>query len=558
MKIPNTKSQGQIIREYFFAALIVLTCFFVMMPAASFSFFVWDDVNLYRARPAELDLWFGSAGLGYFTSIYMTIIDWDLDTPRYLSPIFLIAIHMMATAIIFIFSLKSGKLTVEEAAFIAIICGVAPLNFTKPMTTPFVYNISFMLFPLGLLLLYFWMCRQNIILRISSLTVIAASLLVSSFLPLAVIAIPIMLIVVPNIEKKKNTRYFDISEALRSIRSHLDFLALPFLVYFVRLEFLPTTGLYVNYNQIDMAQIIAFPKELVRWVADFVLSFGHLLADVWIFASWWAVVSTFCFLLVFFLVVGRQESPVRDLWTKIGHFSVSVILVVSAVAAYILVKKQPIYTDWLHRHQLVLQLVSGYFIWASVSLFLPRRWIGSSLSLCAAFAGTVTFYTYLGMHRDAHLQVALDESLRHFLSENDGTTFAFEDPLNELRIMDRNLRIYEILGISKTDHHSNIAIFQISDVHNVNPNELKKAIKRVCAFVKPAHGQYGLSKWNPEPDVSLLVVEFADRFEDYQLAWTLNMTVLRYLNYARYIEKIVSVGDVKMVGSQTVDNALCG
>lgn len=371
-----------------------------------------------------------------------------------------------------------------------------PANDARNILVIFTYSLCNFFFYLGWWLVSFNI-QKNTIIRILSLIVFSFSFTINSFLFFYFIIIAYFLY--RNKASVSSRKYF-----LIFIKQHFDFLLLPFAYYLVKLNLFPAYGVYMDYNQIILVNILtATYKSFIAFASSFLLvifsSFYSLFNISFVTIIWQAgmklnlhpyvysltvsdlvyLVQEICSIsfskfvenfslqyisvlfagitLIYFSV---KKSVQIQLTQKIFQeniilFFIGCLLFYMAVFPYYMVNKPPsIIEGFSDRHLLLVPLGASLMIVYGIQIIFYLMKIKSNFILITYSIFITMFITYhirinIDFMKDWAKQVSLIQQIKKNKIIKSHTTFVFIDNTMDLNVKHRPYEFYEYTGFMK-------------------------------------------------------------------------------------------------------------
>jgi len=378
----------------------------------------WDDWVLYNVNQNIIFDKFNQAGKmfnisGYMHNYFLLAGPWIYKVITFLL--------MFFAGILLNYILKRHQDLSTEARFLVVLFFlVLPFYHARVALIDIGYTISYFLFFLA-----WFMMSKN---RILSLILFFISFNTNSLL--VFFLLPFLDSYWHDTHSKNRFNYLlFVNFCIKKI----DFVALPFLYFIIKVYYYSPFGLYENYNeQYSIANLIKAPIiMIIEW-------------------SRLEIAIIPVFLLLFIIVyLNRRVSSFDNLFTKIKTSKLliaAIIAFVSGVFPYWILGHIPTFAEWSSRHQLLLPLSFSLifvFLIKFISFDLRRYYIATiiSVSLVANLSVYISFY--IDWKKQTDLIVLM--SSNNILKQAD--LVVFDDLTQNLNAIDRKYRPYEWNGL---------------------------------------------------------------------------------------------------------------
>lgn len=400
-------------REYLLFGLLyaLMHVGILFIPNAVF----WDDWVLYRSDPGVLLDKFRQTGSMLNNTGYLHLGMLKLGLWSYKLFTFVL---MFGSAVLLDSILKRILPLSKEARFVFLLLFLLlPFNMARVALIDFPYTLRYFVFFLAWYLI--WKNRY-ISLALFFISFNTNSQLVFYALPMLEIAY-------------REKCFVSWRSLLRAIVYRLDFIALPFIFFIIKVKLYTPYGLYEGYNQNfnfdNVGQLLKFQLE----------DFRQLTVNNVLFL---AVAPIAYLLLKNYLTADRRDSrPFLFLAGGLG-----LVAIVLAEIPYLVVGYFPAFTDWQSRHQLLLPLGSALTLTAF--LFLLNKTIRSLLVLMlVSFSMAYGIQTYYAFFMDWSKQ----KEIINIFSNNDkiksSKLIVIKDEAIATNALSRKYRFYEWNGM---------------------------------------------------------------------------------------------------------------
>lgn len=388
----------------------------LLIPNAIF----WDDWVLYRTPPSIILGTFRQVGamfnlVGYLHVYMLNIGAWSYKVLTFLM---MFASGVLLNSIL----ARNAQLTKENRFFVVLLFLVLPFNLARVAIIDFPYVLCHFLFFLA----WYLMDRH----RIAALLLFFLSFNTNSLL---------VFYVLPILDMAYRGGHLLSPRSLFSFaRRHLEFLLLPFLFFFIKIEFFSPFGMYASYNQnYSLLDIHYMIKAQIKDIENLRINpYVSLL------------VMPFVFLIVR-AKTGLLELHESNTYLNQRLFRVLAIGISAAILGvfpYWVVGHVPTFNEWTSRHQLLLPFGTALIIVAFLSLSKkPIKTIGLSLVISGSLSyGIVNYYSFL---IDWDKQKALIELFSKNSTIENSKLVIIKDETKHLNAIDRNYRFYEWNGL---------------------------------------------------------------------------------------------------------------
>ena len=373
----------------------------------------WDDWTLVPATRSEILETFSQNGSFLNISGYIHVVLLSLGPWAY--HVTTLFIFFYSALILNIILIRNYSLSKDVRFLVLLFFLISPLYMARVSLIVMPYTISFFCFMLA------WRLIPHY--RILSLLLFAISFNTQSLL--VFFALPITEWYIRTVGQ------FSIKSTARWILHRLDFIFLPFLWFYLKLQFFAPSGYYENYN--STYRISGIPKV----AKDQLIDMSQQRPDVGLF-----LILFFVFFIFFHknAHIFRQN---RHAWIFLVTGCLMLIL---GLFPYWILGLLPKFDDWGSRHQLLMPFGISFMAAGLVMAFPPRLAHFIATTLAALFLAQ-SIETSWGVFKDSrkqeqilsYLQLSEDIRSSDLIVVNDTTPNAFS----------RNYRFYEWNGMMR-------------------------------------------------------------------------------------------------------------
>jgi len=381
--------------------------------------------------------------------------------------------YLLISILIYLILRNSEFIDRRGALFLSLIVGVMPVNQARVamIITPSVFALA--IFFLAFYLMVLGETKKNYLARIVSLCLYYFSFQVMSLL--VFYAVPIIYVIYLS---RYNIFCESVTEAFAGLvkwaLKRLDYISLPFIFFYVKLNYFETSGPYAVYNEISLDTLLYFYRDATQHERVFNGAFySHILK----IKNELNVVVLFIFILSLAISAFYKLSPGKCK-NCFNFFMVGIFMLILAIFPYLLVGHVPENNDWNSRHQLLTVFGGSVIIYAiinRVSRGALRFTLYSTVILMCVY---IDQKDMLGYYKDAVKQ----ESIIHQLSTNveigtkQNKIYLFEDKTTTSNPNNRFYRFYEYNGWMKKAY-GNQTRLGLSDGSTENISEVVKYAK---------------------------------------------------------------------------------
>jgi hypothetical protein len=309
----------------------------------------------------------------------------------------------------------------EKIAFwIAVLFLTTPLYIARVVCTDFNYTLSVYLFMLG-----WWWIKSF---RYISLFVFAISFNTQSLLMFY--ALPVMFLYM---DQRRKIGF------LRFIYENIGIILLPFLWFFIKINYFPSYGRYANYNKNYNIENI-MPSMKNQWVdfLSYLYNYIFTLTDVGI--------RSVIFIFIACLLYGKFR--VRYFFISTGGAAYLFMIGVGSLALglfpYWILGHVPTFWEWTSRHQVLMPFGVAFILVALAGLFKP--WMqGFLLSLSISLGVSINISNLIDLHNDWNKQKAIIKYISNSDIAKNSSLIIFRD--NAQNALYREYRFYEWNGL---------------------------------------------------------------------------------------------------------------
>lgn len=388
----------------------------------------WDDWVLVGASYKDLSTLFSEAGSLLNIAAYMFL---PLDLLGSFSYKILTFILIFFTGVLFYkLLIRDVKLKQNQAFFVGMLYLISPLFIARVALIDFGYVLCVFLFFAG-----WWYFFEK---RIISLLLFFISFNTQSLL--VFYCIPIFFTM--SILKNYNS-YFN------AIKNRIDFLLLPFIWFYIKLNFYKPYGNYAGYNeQYNIENLINSPQT--QW-----LDFKSYISSNQVTAKVFFIVFS---ISICILILGKFKMIMRDSKSmKLIFYGILAFLL--GVFPYWILGHVPSFWEWTSRHQLLMSfglsiLIVG--ILGSLRFYFQRIALSSIMSICLI----INWANYHDFYNDSEKQKELVSFLKKSKEVQNSNLIIFDD--KSANAIFRSYRFYEWNGLLHTAYPEDFSKFGIN------------------------------------------------------------------------------------------------
>ena len=478
----------------------------------------WDDWTIYDMNLKGLINQFNGNGL-----IYMAYIHHFLNNLT-TNPVLLYhAITLILEVLgIFVFYNILGFFHISEniRTWLTLIFALCPLYTAKiyMITLPYTIGFFLLLYASYSFLLYSY--NDKIELRLLSLTLFFISylFLISSIIISLTFFYLFIISKLRRIEISKN--YLKI--IFKNTIHYLDFIALPFIFWIIRLIFFKPTGTYakLNYNEINFDKILNFPTGILLVIKKNIID---ILPEVYraINSPFYNIIF-YLFLFILIYAIYRKINISNIPNNKILFIGIS--LLISAAIPYILVGKIPSFEGYDSRHQVLLKLSIPFIILSIIDLVFSVGFKKIALILLVSSFIVYNIQNQLQHQKSWFKQTALG-LLIHEKSQLQGSVnILIEDDASKYNENSEIVRFYCYTGIFKkafgNEKHFVIQEAELRNLKNnynlssfIRDNYNMKECNNLSHFKYILSIEEGSKKLNLTQNIRLLFQYYFDKKE---------------------------------------------
>jgi hypothetical protein len=379
----------------------------------------------------------------------------------------------------------------QDAFWAALLTALVPLNQARFALTTVTYAFTCVLFALSIVLLLRDLKASSIGRRILVVVLLMMSFTTQSFLVMAWFA---PMVVAIDAWRKAEASFSwrkHIAAAIRGVLSRPELLLAPPLYWLGKQMLQPTSGLYVDYNKIQLDLPSAIKATLVAVKDQF--AGAHILlpplsdlpqlglAVALAIALFAGVASHWRLPLGPAEDTASRSRRIADVLALVA----AVALVFSALFPYVFVGKPPRFSGlWETRHQTTLMMVSGFVIWAVLRLVIARRFLSRAAAILAAGFLLIDISVTQRLVADGLELRALSNYFKANPAPPGTMMFVVEDD-RDYRTLRRFLPFYELAFLINADRPGNPTLpFSNRDI--IDPATRTYAVKATVPAVMAA------------------------------------------------------------------------
>lgn len=489
---------------------------FIIYLIANFPIFLnyngiyWDDWVLYSHSFETMNTMFIQA-IG-FAAYPTSIIHYSLlNIGNGILSYRILTVVLLFLSAIYIYKILKNinNISNQDRFFIVLFVLFAPLFSAKIAIVNFLYVFFLTAFFMAFYFLSRNIYKLNIIKRILILSIFFFSFLINSLLVFYAIVLLYFFYVLYCYEKTffRNICIF--------IKTKIDFIILPIAFYMVKSTYFVPSGIYSNYNRIQLVQILNFEE----YYKTFKLSFIEpILVSLVIFKPFIVIVIVLFSLSFLFL---RQSYSIqkRNLYLLLVGF----LFFFLGAFAYISVGKIPNLNDWYSRFQLLLPLGFSFILYYGIEItfnLLKFKELVKLFVYCILIISFITFHIkeQIKYNIDWMYQQSIMENFRISEVIQKNNTFICNIQLNDKLANNRAFRVYELTGMSRK-------VFQKDDKLFV----LKKS--QIEEYKKyKNNSEFNYTSWEQSTPIYFDVEDRIDNgFNDFKKSSLIYLLRLKYL-----------------------------
>lgn len=326
----------------------------------------WDDWLLYKISYEGINKEFVRNGSWYLTPIHFFLQN-VTNYPVLLYHALTFALGLIST-VVFYNILKKFKLEQNHIFILTLFFAVSPYYQAKQTMICLGYTIGFFLFLLGTLTFLISISRKNIYLRIISLLTLFLSF---AFLnSVLVMWLAFILLYIIYKQKKVEFSFFYLKKIVHQMLAWLDFVILPFVFwinrhfFFQPVEWLAAQG----YNQLTLKGLILTPFNVI--LAVLVNTFGLVsesfrpIMESQSYGVLFVLLLTIMYYLSYKLKIFQLDCNVNKAFLYIGIY-----FFIAGIFPYAVVEKNPSFSGFATRGQVLLPIGMSFILLYSISLF---------------------------------------------------------------------------------------------------------------------------------------------------------------------------------------------
>lgn len=311
-------------------------------------------------------------------------------------------LHTCSAVLFYLTVRQTRRFPPLDCLLVALVFVAAPLYMARISVLLVMRAILFLLLMSGLHLALITMKSRRRALRLASLALLFLALEFSGFVPLYLLTLLALLFVSAPGSDGLSLRLF-----LMRVLRHADYIALPFLSFFLRLTVTIPTGVYEKTYQTSPLEMSYAMLKTVDVVLHNIVG---LIDSQFLTDSIYPLAMVFCLLLYMLSKRGNYYTSGEDptVSTK-GILLFSLAAMYAAIFPYLVTGKFVLYTDWESRNQFLLPIGMSFFVVYTAKHVLPRRFfVPVILSLLLVFA-CVDNLVWASFYRDWVKQQAFAE-----------------------------------------------------------------------------------------------------------------------------------------------------
>lgn len=458
----------------------------------NFNGIYWDDWVLFGNSIDTLNrMFFEAVGYAGYSASYMhyyMINSLGIYSYRILTFALLFLSGYFVFKILYTIPIFSSK----DRFFITLFFLIAPLYDAKIAIINFPYTLYSTLFFFAFYILSVAFNDLKLSKRISILVLFFISFLLNALLVFYAI------VLVYIFYKSYNRQVCFLNSVIYCIKNNFDFILLPIVFFAIKYTLFVPTGLYANYNSIDLSLALNLKQYYLVFIDSFYMP---------ILVS---LVGLPCFILiVLFISIFNLNISQTDRYKYGGIYLYLLVLgfmiFFSGSFAYIVVSKPPAIYNWASRFQALLPLGFSFILYYGLkilsSILKLKIFIEYFLiSILIVAFSIYSFRVQYGYNIDWLYQQGIMENFAHspIVLEND--TFAVAVNLGNKLAQKRILNFYELNGLSRRVLGSdNKLYFAYYD---------KYAFENYKMFL--GHKQYNYSSWNKSDIINIRIDDNID------------------------------------------------
>jgi hypothetical protein len=353
----------------------------------------WDGWLIYglhaNRNSAQLFAWFTDSGIPWIA--YLHRMMWWAGDIVLASKITAFSSILLSTLMLYSISRRTRVFSANESLFLAaLFCSYTAYQmYFELITLPYIVCYSLFLTATRLALITPAITPLRLAFRALSLALFFLSFLTSSFLVMYC-----SFFVVLVVHHRHTWLRNSVRSSLIRLMQYADYLLLPLAYWYIKINIWITSGLYANYNKINI-DIDKWPLEFHRFATAAIQN--QFERAFWLNGDnpMWLAAFGSCSLLVGYACLRRlnitRDIPVRR--SSVLEFfalaSICAVLLGAAVFPYIVVEKIPNSTGWSTRHALLINLP------VALAVTLLGRLVNSVLPRELAKYGQATVATLL-------------------------------------------------------------------------------------------------------------------------------------------------------------------
>jgi hypothetical protein len=403
----------------------------------------WDDWTLVHQPYAAIKSQFTMSGGPMWVDVHWFFLSRDLGVFVYRSIVF---ISFGAVALMWYEILQDVQTLDHESRFwVALVAALFPVNFARISLSCTSYAVELLSFFAGALLLL--RSGHQFMARAAGAVLCFLSFHMQSLL-LAYFALFLFLL------NRATSGPVSARSFGRGLAVNADLLILPFLFAIYKFTVLKTSGLYADYNQLQLTNFADFVRGFARTIqSSFVGPLEAALLPL-VHLSLAAIAVLFVAALLGWLTRAFVSSSaangnqLRMLWWGAALFA-------AAVVPYLLVGKVPAFEGFDSRHQILVPFGASIIVWMALKWIFalgraapiwPRL---AAVLVCASFV-VMNVLHYIDYQRDWFKQLALIKAMQQSEAiRSEGTTFLVDDLATYWSPFNREYNYFELNGMLK-------------------------------------------------------------------------------------------------------------
>ena len=359
----------------------------------------WDDwVLIAHAKAGTLGELFKQAGR---REQFLLMAPFAFEGGARACTIVALALSCALGPLIYTIIRRAARWPAEDAFWAALLTVLVPLNQARFFlsTKPYIFSCAF--FASALVLLLYDLDRSNIVRRVLTVLLLVMAFSTNSFLVLSWIPVAIVAAAARRSSLRQAPLRQQAAGVIRAVLARAELLLAPPAYWLMKLTFEPTSGMYANYNKFRMGIPTALKQTALTLFSQFQNAGDALIPPRLELVQLTIAAIAIAALFIAAVHVWKVPIETRDTAEKNSGFGlryltllVAFALLVSALFPYVIVGEPPRYNGlWETRHQTTLMLVSGFAIFASMRVIVPRKLLWKVAALLAVSFLTIDIWT---------------------------------------------------------------------------------------------------------------------------------------------------------------------